>query len=62
VGRVNANREHFELAVADLAKAKLEDPGGLGRPLTHRLHGLEVDRDRFAHLSNIKAFCEVAAL
>jgi threonine dehydrogenase-like Zn-dependent dehydrogenase len=66
VGTVNANREHFELAVADLAKAELEYPGWLGKLLTHRVRGLENYRDLFAHLSNpegvIKVFCEVAAL
>ena len=66
VGTVNANREHFELAVSDLAKAELEYPGWLGKLLTHPVRGLENYRDLFAHLANpsgvIKAYCEVAAL
>ncbi|HYV18728.1 MAG TPA: glucose 1-dehydrogenase, partial [Verrucomicrobiae bacterium] len=66
VGTVNANREHFELAVSDLSKAELEYPGWLGKLLTHKVQGLENYRDLFRHLANpegvIKAYCEVAAL
>jgi threonine dehydrogenase-like Zn-dependent dehydrogenase len=66
VGTVNANREHFELAVSDLAKAELEYPGWLGKLLTHKVRGLENYRELFMHLANpegvIKVFCEVAAL
>lgn len=66
VGTVNANREHFELAVADLAKAELEYPGWLGKLLTHSVRGLENYRDLFDNLTHgeevIKVFCEVAAL
>jgi len=67
VGTVNANREHFELAVSDLAKAELEYPGWLKKLLTHPVRGLENYRELFRHLSSsngsvIKAFCEVADL
>jgi threonine dehydrogenase-like Zn-dependent dehydrogenase len=66
VGTVNANREHFEMAVTDLAKAELEYPGWLGKLLTHPVRGLENYRDLFRHLSSpngvIKAYCVVAEL
>jgi threonine dehydrogenase-like Zn-dependent dehydrogenase len=65
VGTVNANREHFEMGVADLAKAELEYAGWLGRLLTHPVRGLENYRELFRHLASpngvIKAFCEVGA-
>jgi glucose 1-dehydrogenase len=66
VGTVNANREHFEMAVADLAKAELEYPGWLRRLLTHPVRGLENYRELFQHLASpngaIKVYCEVTAL
>jgi threonine dehydrogenase-like Zn-dependent dehydrogenase len=66
VGTVNASREHFEIAVADLAKTELEYPGWLRRLLTHPVRGLENYRELFAHLESsngaIKVFCEVAEL
>ena len=66
VGTVNANREHFEMAVGDLAKAELEYPGWLAKLLTHRVRGLENYDEIFRHLANpagvIKVYCEVAAL
>ena len=40
-GSVNASREDFERAVADLAKAELEFPGFLAKLLTHPIRGLE---------------------
>jgi threonine dehydrogenase-like Zn-dependent dehydrogenase len=40
VGTVNANREHFEAGVRDLAIAEAEYPGWLERLLTHPVHGL----------------------
>ena len=40
VGSVNANREHFEAGVRDLAVARTWWPGWLERLLTHRVHGL----------------------
>jgi len=66
VGTVNANRDHFEMAVNDLAKAELEHPGWLRRLLTHPVRGLENFQDLFRHLESpngaIKVFCEVADL
>jgi threonine dehydrogenase-like Zn-dependent dehydrogenase len=66
VGTVNANREHFELAVGDLAKAELEYPGWLAKLMTHKVRGLENYQEMFRHLTNpagvIKVYCEVAAL
>jgi glucose 1-dehydrogenase len=41
VGTVNANREHFEAGVCDLAIAEAQFPGWLERLLTHPVHGLE---------------------
>jgi hypothetical protein len=65
VGTVNANREHFEMGVRDLAQAEAEYPGWLSRPLTGRVRGLDNYRDLFAKLAapngSIKVYCEVAA-
>jgi hypothetical protein len=65
VGTVNANRDHFEMAVNDLSKADLEYPGWLPRLLTHPVRGLENYQDLFRHLESpdgvIKVYCEVAA-
>ena len=41
VGTVNANREHFEAGVGDLAVTEAGYPGWLGRLLTHPVHGLK---------------------
>lgn len=64
VGTVNASREHFEIAVADLAKTELEYPGWLKRLLTHPVRGLENYKELFRHLTDangaIKVYCEVA--
>ena len=64
VGTVNANREHFEAGVADLAKAELEHPGWMERLLTHPVKGLENFPELFRHLAGgngvIKVYCEVA--
>jgi glucose 1-dehydrogenase len=66
VGTVNANREHFEMGVADLAQAEAEYPGWLKRLLTHPVRGLENYAELFRHLASqtgaIKVFCEVAEL
>lgn len=43
-GTVNANREHFEAGVRDLAITQAQHPGWLSRLLTHPVRGL----DRFA--------------
>jgi glucose 1-dehydrogenase len=64
VGTVNANREHFESGVRDMAQAEAEHPGWLSRLLTHPVRGLENYRELFEKLTGargaIKVFCEVA--
>jgi glucose 1-dehydrogenase len=63
VGTVNANREHFEAGVRDLAIAQAEFPGRLEWLLTHPVQGLERWRDAFEQLGSpgvIKVFIEVA--
>ena len=66
VGTVNANRQHFEMGVADLAQAEAEYPGWLKRLLTHPVRGLENYAELFRHLTSgqgvIKVFCEVSEL
>lgn len=66
VGTVNANREHFETGVRDMAQAQAEYPGWLARLLTHPVRGLERYRELFDALTGargaIKVFCEVAPL
>jgi threonine dehydrogenase-like Zn-dependent dehydrogenase len=41
VGTVNANREHFEAGVADMALLEATAPGWLLRLITDRIHGLD---------------------
>jgi threonine dehydrogenase-like Zn-dependent dehydrogenase len=41
VGTVNANREHFEAGVRDMAVTETAAPGWLSRLVTHRVSGLE---------------------
>jgi len=41
VGTVNANRDHFEEGVRDLAHAELQWPGWLAKLLTHPVEGLD---------------------
>jgi threonine dehydrogenase-like Zn-dependent dehydrogenase len=64
VGTVNANREHFEAGVRDLAVAKEQYEGWLPRLLTHPVHGLEAWPDALKLLSGadgvIKVFVEVS--
>ena len=63
VGTVNANRDHFEAGVRDLAVAEAQYPGWLGRLLTHPVHGLGNYAQAFAALGApgaIKVFVEVA--
>ncbi len=64
VGTVNANREHFEAGVRDLAMAEAQWPGWLSRLLTHRVDGLTGCLEAFEHLAspgNIKVYVEVAS-
>lgn len=63
VGTVNANREHFEAGVRDLAIAEAQFPGWLDRLLTHPVHGLDEWAKAFELLGapgTIKVFIEVA--
>ena len=66
VGTVNANREHFEHGVEDMALAEAEFPGWLSRLLTHPIPGLDRYREMMDELMSgvdvIKVFCEVAPL
>ena len=62
VGTVNANREHFEAGVRDLAVAEAQFPGWLDRLLTHPVHGLDEWAKAFELLGapgTIKVFIEV---
>jgi threonine dehydrogenase-like Zn-dependent dehydrogenase len=64
VGTVNANREHFEAGVRDLAIAEAQWPGWLGRLLTHRVEGLSGCPQAFELLAtpgNIKVYVEVGS-
>jgi threonine dehydrogenase-like Zn-dependent dehydrogenase len=61
-GTVNANREHFEAGVRDLAVAEAQYPGWLSRLLTHRVPGLDHYDEALAALGTpgaIKVFVEI---
>jgi glucose 1-dehydrogenase len=64
-GTVNANREHFEMGVKDLALCEAMYAGWLGRMLTHKVEGLENFEKVFEILNNagnfkaIKVYFEV---
>jgi threonine dehydrogenase-like Zn-dependent dehydrogenase len=49
-GTVNANRGHFEAALADFARAEIGWPGWLSRLLTHPIDGLARYADLFGQL------------
>ncbi|HEX8737947.1 MAG TPA: glucose 1-dehydrogenase [Pyrinomonadaceae bacterium] len=55
-GTVNANREHFELGVKDLALAEAMYAGWLERMLTHPVKGLENYAQVFDILNNAGAY------
>ncbi len=65
VGTVNANREHFEMGVKDLALSEAMFPGWLSRMLTNKIVGLENYEKVFDILENgakynaIKTFFEL---
>jgi threonine dehydrogenase-like Zn-dependent dehydrogenase len=64
-GTVNANREHFEAGVRDLAILEESYPGWLSRLLTHRVEGLDRWPEAFEHLGApgaIKVYVEIAPL
>jgi len=63
VATVNANREHFETGVSDMAHADADYPGLPERLLTHPVRGLDNRKDLIETPNNanaIKVFCEVA--
>ncbi|MDP9342513.1 MAG: glucose 1-dehydrogenase [Actinomycetota bacterium] len=65
VGTVNANREHFEAGVRDLALTEARWPGWLDRLLTHPVSSLDEWEKAFQLLGSpgvIKVFIEVAPL
>ena len=68
VGTVNANREHFEMGVRDLALSEAMYKGWLARMITHRVSGLEDFKDVFRILDEggdngaIKTILEIADL
>ncbi len=65
VGTVNANREHFEMGVKDLALCEAMYAGWLSRMMTHKIKGLENYAEVFDILENsskykaIKTYFEV---
>lgn len=67
-GTVNANREHFEMGVRDLALCEAMCAGWLSRMLTHKIEGLENYGKVFEILNNsaqfkaIKTYFEVAKI
>ena len=68
VGTVNANREHFEMGVKDLALCEAMYAGWLGKIMTHKVVGLENFAEAFDILNNagkykaIKAYFEVSKI
>jgi threonine dehydrogenase-like Zn-dependent dehydrogenase len=68
VGTVNANREHFEMGVRDIALAEAMYKGWLSKMITHRVQGLENYAEVFEILENgsekkaIKTIIEIADL
>ncbi len=68
VGTVNANREHFEMGVKDIALAEAMYPGWLSGMMTHKIEGLENFEKAFEILENsgkfkaIKTYIEVAKI
>ena len=64
VGTVNANRDHFEAGIYDLARMEMEFPGWLGKLLTHRVDGLEgykeITRIWTEETDSIKAYVKVS--
>ena len=54
VGTVNANREHFEMGVKDLAFCEAMYAGWLSRMMTHKVKGLENYEKDFRHLEQFE--------
>jgi threonine dehydrogenase-like Zn-dependent dehydrogenase len=66
VGTVNGNREYFEAAVNDLARAAVQFPGWSARLLTHPIRGLEGYQQMIETLTSargaIKVYVDVAPM
>jgi threonine dehydrogenase-like Zn-dependent dehydrogenase len=60
-GTVNANREHFEMGVKDLALCEAMYPDWLDRMLTHKVEGLENYEKVFEILNNASTFKAIKA-
>lgn len=60
-GTVNANREHFEMGVKDLALCEAMYSGWLARMLTHKVEGLENFEKAFEILNNASSFKAIKA-
>ena len=63
VGTVNANRDHFEEGVRDMATAEARWPGWLQRLITHRVDGLDHYEQAFEALGQqgaIKVVMEIS--
>ena len=64
VGTVNANRDHFEQGVRDMALSEARWPGWFARLITHRVQGLENFEQAFQALGEggtIKVVVEIAS-
>jgi glucose 1-dehydrogenase len=65
LGSVNANREHFEMGIRDLALGEMMFPGVIQRILTHPVNGLDNYQEMMRLLveekSALKVFVNVAA-
>jgi len=65
LGSVNANREHFEMGIRDLALGEMMFPGVIQRILTHPVNGLDNYKEMMRLLveekSALKVFVNVAA-
>jgi threonine dehydrogenase-like Zn-dependent dehydrogenase len=65
LGSVNANREHFEQGIKDLAMAEVTWPGVIPRILTHPVQGLENFEQMMQLLMNpkgtLKVYVDVAS-
>jgi threonine dehydrogenase-like Zn-dependent dehydrogenase len=64
VGTVNANHDHFEAGVADMALIEAAHPGWLGRLITDRIQGLDDWQTAYQKLGSegaIKVVVEISA-
>jgi threonine dehydrogenase-like Zn-dependent dehydrogenase len=64
LGSVNANREHFEMGIRDLALGEMMFPGVCQKILTHPVNGLDQYREMMRLLvedqSALKVFVNIA--